>query len=647
MQNIKNLEELTEKRILEEETELITQVRNNLDSTLLFAVQSFDKLIGESNFNKKELLRFTESSGLVDNPFFLNHYFQFNWPRLTSAIEYNIALANSRFNKLYQRAEGEEFRRLNYKNAENFYTQALKVASSKIDSARCINAIARTTVKAGNHQQALFHYLNLITVFDTVVDINGIPFIQYAIPQVISISDSSKTETLFEKFKLIIEKIELGIIPFSNSTDVLLDRISEWVDSLAYPDSNAIYYNKALIEQVENRFEFSKAYQTELSKYSITNSSDLRLDIVNGFNIFTGPQSRNQEIIFIKESINPVPFYGFTTNLDTLLPFVIKIPVPGQFKFEYQVSVVNNDSLTEMTESNLITIEVFSPVTPKHLLVVKLKNDDVVKAFLSRTKSYYAISIVLMLGGMVLGIFLIIHDINRERKLNQLRSEFVSNVTHELKTPLTSIYLFVESILLGRVKSEKDRKDYLQIILQETDRLKRLINNVLDFAKIEKGKLKYHFEDTDISDILFSAIKEIDYWIKENGFLLSTDIEKELYAIVDRDALKQAIMNLLSNAIKYSNDRKEIHIGLHGIAHQIHIVIEDKGIGIPEKYIDKVFEKYFRIDYKNKHTSSGTGLGLTMVKNIVEAHKGEIKVESKTGQGSKFTIILNSDIISK
>jgi len=471
--------------------------------------------------------------------------------------------------------------------------------------------------------------------------------VQYAIPQIIQISESSKTELLLEKFKLIIKKIELGLIPFSHTTDVLLDRISEWVDSLAYPDSNAIYYNKALIEQVENRFEFTKAYQTELSKYSITNSSDLRLDIVNGFNIFTCPQSRNQEIIFIKESINPVPFYGFTTNLDTLLPFVIKIPVPGQFKFEYQVSVVNNDSLTEMTESNLITIEVFSPVTPKHLLVVKLKNDDVVKAFLSRTKSYYAISIVLMLGGMVLGIFLIIHDINRERKLNQLRSEFVSNVTHELKTPLTSIYLFVESILLGRVKSEKDKKDYLQIILQETDRLKRLINNVLDFAKIEKGKLKYHFEDTDISDILFSAIKEIDYWIKENGFLLSTDIEKELYAIVDRDALKQAIMNLLSNAIKYSNDRKEIHIGLHGIAYQIHIVIEDKGIGIPEKYIDKVFEKYFRIDYKNKHTSSGTGLGLTMVKNIVEAHKGEIKVESKTGRGSKFTIILNSDIISK
>lgn len=646
IQNIKNLEELTEKRILEEEKELVKQIRNNLDSTLLITTQNFDSLISDPNFNKKELLSFAESTNLVDNPFFLNHYFQFDWPRLTPATEFNMGFPNNRFKYLNEQAESEEFRRLNYKNAVNFYSQALKVASNKIDSARCINAMARTTVKASNHQQALIHYLNLITDFDTVIDVNGIPFIQYVIPQIILISDSSKSEVLIEKFTLILEKMKFGLIPLSYSTDVLLDKLWEWFDSIAYPDKEAIYKIKVLIDQVRNRFEFSRAYQPELSNYSIINSTKSPLDIVNDFNMFTGPPTRSQELIFIKESTNLVPYYGFTANLDTLLPIVINIPVHDQFKFDYQVSILNNDSLIEMTDSKLITIEVFNPITPK-ILVVKLKNDDALKSFLTRTKSYYVISIILMLGGMVLGIFLIISDINRERKLNDLRSEFVSNVTHELKTPLTSIYLFVESILLGRVKSEKDKKDYLKIILQETDRLKRLINNVLDFAKIEKGKLKYHFEETDISDIMFSAIKEIDYWIKESGFLLATDIEKEIFAIVDRDALKQAIINLLSNAIKYSNERKEIHARIRSIESQIHIVIEDKGMGIPEKYLDKVFEKYFRIDYKDKHTTSGTGLGLTMVKNIIDAHKGEIKVESKLGYGSKFTIILNFDLRKK
>jgi len=244
---------------------------------------------------------------------------------------------------------------------------------------------------------------------------------------------------------------------------------------------------------------------------------------------------------------------------------------------------------------------------------------------------------------MILGVFLIIKDIYREKYLSQLRSEFVSNVTHELKTPLTSIYMFAESILLDRVKTKSDQKEYLGIILKETERLKRLINNILDFSKREKGKLVYNFVEVNISELLKSAINDLDYWIIEKKFKVTTKIENDIIGYADPDALKQAIINLLTNAIKYSHQRKKIFVRLWENEKMIYIEVEDRGIGIPEDQLDQIFDKFYRIESKDGLESTGTGLGLTVVKDILEAHKAKILVESKIGHGSKFTIVLNSE----
>ena len=169
-----------------------------------------------------------------------------------------------------------------------------------------------------------------------------------------------------------------------------------------------------------------------------------------------------------------------------------------------------------------------------------------------------------------------------------------------------------------------------------------MINNILDFSKKEKYKLSFNLVKVDVTELVRSAQKDLDYWLLEKQFTVRTQIEENVYAMADADALKQAIINLLSNAIKFSRNKKEISIGLRKEKEEVVIEVEDKGIGIPEAEKDLIFNQFYRVDQKSGDEITGTGLGLTVVREIIEGHNGKIHVESKQDEGSKFIIILDS-----
>ena len=248
----------------------------------------------------------------------------------------------------------------------------------------------------------------------------------------------------------------------------------------------------------------------------------------------------------------------------------------------------------------------------------------------------YGIASVFLLVAMLLGVILILRDISREKHLARLRSDFISNVTHELKTPLTSIRMYAESLIMGRVKSDSVEKEYLSVIVNETDRLKRMINNILEFSKMEKGKPEYHFIDSNLASLLNASINEMNYWFEKEQFDVVTELDENIYAEVDPEKMQQAIGNLLSNAIKYSTDTKKILIRLFRKVEHVCIEVEDWGMGIPEDKLSRIFEQFYRIE--QKESISGTGLGLTVVKEIIESHHGTISVTSEIGKGSKFVI---------
>ena len=248
---------------------------------------------------------------------------------------------------------------------------------------------------------------------------------------------------------------------------------------------------------------------------------------------------------------------------------------------------------------------------------------------------------VLVLLVLLGGIALTVRATDREARLAQAKSDFVANVSHELKTPLSLLSLFSEILELGRVKNEEKKIEYYRIMRHESLRLNKIIDNILDFSKIEAGRKTYKFEQGDVREVIENVLSSYRYQIVNSGFDVQTNMQSDLPPVlIDRDAMSQAISNLVDNAIKYSRDVKQLSITTKTSGADLSIELADRGIGIPRAEQAKVFEKFYRVGNGLVHDVKGSGLGLSLVKHIIEAHNGTIAVESDVGTGTRFTIRL-------
>ena len=253
----------------------------------------------------------------------------------------------------------------------------------------------------------------------------------------------------------------------------------------------------------------------------------------------------------------------------------------------------------------------------------------------------YWLILFLVVGFTAFGTFLLWRDVSRELAIAEMRSHFAASVSHELKTPLTAIRMFAEALTMGVKKRPEEQKEYLQTIISESERLSRLLNNVLDFSKIEEGTRTYRFETTSLEDVIRAAEKAMAFPLNQNGFSLQVEVEKGLPPILaDRDALEQAVLNLLHNAMKYSGESREILLRLRRNGNMACIDVIDHGIGISEENRGQIFGKFFRVSGIENQKIPGTGLGLTIVSHIAKSHRGQVEVISYSGEGSNFSIVL-------
>jgi signal transduction histidine kinase len=253
--------------------------------------------------------------------------------------------------------------------------------------------------------------------------------------------------------------------------------------------------------------------------------------------------------------------------------------------------------------------------------------------------SLYWIGIAMILAATGSAGYLLMRDVRREVQTANLRSQFVASVSHELKTPLTAIRMFAETLALGRSKDERARSEYLHTIVNESERLSRLVDNVLDFSRLERGEKIYRMELVALQEVVRAAARAMQYPLSQQGFRLTLHIDDSLPQVsADADALEQAILNLLTNAMKYSGDAREIELRLRGNDREATLDVTDHGCGIPETEHDRIFEKFYRV--RSTATVAGTGLGLTLAMHIVKAHGGRIDVKSGAGAGSTFSVVI-------
>lgn len=242
---------------------------------------------------------------------------------------------------------------------------------------------------------------------------------------------------------------------------------------------------------------------------------------------------------------------------------------------------------------------------------------------------------------IIIGLVLTKHVVSKEMALAKLKSDFVSNVSHELRTPLALIRLYAETLELGRITTKEKKQDYYKIIRKESERLSGLINNILDFSRIEAGAKEYEFRETDIADLVRNTLDSYRYQIEQQGFTLKEDIDETLPVVyVDREAMARALLNLVNNALKYSPNEKFLGVKLYRENGTVKLEVEDRGIGITRREQSKIFEKFYRTGDPLVHNTKGSGLGLSLVRHITDAHGGNVSVESTPGKGSKFTLSL-------
>jgi signal transduction histidine kinase len=249
--------------------------------------------------------------------------------------------------------------------------------------------------------------------------------------------------------------------------------------------------------------------------------------------------------------------------------------------------------------------------------------------------------VAVALFSIIGGAWLVFRDVQREFRQARLRTDFVSNVSHELKTPLTSIRMFAELLAEGRVESPARAQEYLRIIMSEAARLTRLINNVLDFARLEKDEKRYHFENIDLAEVLRNTVESYRPNLDRGGFQLETAIPAEPVCIQgDKDGVAQVLLNLLSNAEKYSLDARQIRVSLLRDQAGARIAVEDSGRGVPKGFEEKIFDQFVRAHDSLSDAIPGAGLGLTLARQIVRAHQGQIWYEPREGGGARFVVQL-------
>ena len=232
------------------------------------------------------------------------------------------------------------------------------------------------------------------------------------------------------------------------------------------------------------------------------------------------------------------------------------------------------------------------------------------------------------------------NDIAKMKRLERIRTEFLGNVSHELRTPIFTIQGFLETLLNGALEDPKVNRKFLEKAASHTENLNNLLNDLIDISMIESGEMRLSFRYFNLMDFLIEVVREFDSILLEKNLQIEINqFNKKMEVFADKSKLRQVFVNLIQNAIKYSNSGK-IQLLIEEEKNTVLIIVKDSGLGIPEKDIERIFERFYRVDKTRSKDVGGTGLGLAIVKHIVEAHHSKIEVKSTVGAGSEFSFRL-------
>jgi two-component system, OmpR family, phosphate regulon sensor histidine kinase PhoR len=366
--------------------------------------------------------------------------------------------------------------------------------------------------------------------------------------------------------------------------------------------------------------------------------------------IIIGDSISGQSLLltFITVSKNPgQKIAGFMIDAKSFVTGVLESKLNQAAGDEFQLAVFDRRNRQIVLSTSPVEISELRQekelwLLPDYRIGIRLKGtsiEDVVKARTKRNLILIAFLDMVLVGA----VWIVYRTFKKEMELVRLKGDFVSNVSHELRTPLSLIRMFTETLSMKRVPTEKKKQEYYTTILQETERLTRLVNNILNFSRMEAGKKQYNFAQTDLNDIVKRVMKTFQSHLEHEGFETGTDLMEQLPSVLaDNETVAEALINILDNAVKYSGTEKFIRVSTGVSGAMIYLEVEDHGIGIDPQHQTKIFETFYRVSTGLTNNIKGSGLGLSLVKHIMDTHGGTIELISALGKGSRFRLLFPS-----
>lgn len=354
------------------------------------------------------------------------------------------------------------------------------------------------------------------------------------------------------------------------------------------------------------------------------------------------PQSKGTAyFVFVTRNFNKQPYIcGMIINTTQFVSQELAPKIQALVKESFIISI--NDGKRNIYSSEIAAAN--SHIRTKKLWLLPNLNLGIIykgKTIqqLARNRSYLNLGLIIFIDILFLiGTWYVFRSFKTELQLAKMRSDFISNVSHEIRTPLALMSVYVETLMLGRLKPEK-MNEYHKIIYQETNRLTDIVNKILNFSKIEEKRYQYNFTDINLNELVGVVVERFNYHLQNAGFEVNLKLADNVPNIkADREAIIEVLVNLMDNAIKYSNTTKYVSLETLFDKDQVLFIIKDKGVGINETQQKFIFDKFYRATETEVHNIKGSGLGLAIVKHIIEGHKGKITVQSEPEQGTTFTI---------
>jgi len=645
-----------EENILNAELAVLDIIAEHREPAQSSLIRSVDSLKTQNHLIEE--LFYSDNSGNIQLPFARLLFLPDGSKQSLSSVPESVSSA-----RRIRTGQQLEFQEKDYQKALAIYRQDLEQVSDPRTKGELLNAIGRVQKKSTLFQDAVKTYETISHDYNQVQTAGGVPLglaarseisaLYMTINDTITALETSRNlyQDLFKR-EWILEKAQYNFYSqhIKESVDDIISKAQLPAALQSYKNDFTLLFEE---EKVQRRIT------ERLLNFQENATSDLKLKVP-----LNTEESWNPAIRFSMESgeheylVSLLGQFSIKENQENkLLGLLLKADyLRDSLLYQALQSSVNSGKtgwiVKGMSDQSILTSEESpsGPITvrtnfeggfPPWFVELYQQETDLFETFLTSRRGIYFYMFILLAGILIFGLILTVRTVVREIELSRMKSDFVSTISHEFKSPLSSIRQLSEMLQSGRIPAEEYRQQYYDVLVEQSERLSLLIDNILDFSKIEEGKKEFDFAMVEISSLVLEIVTAIQDQVRHKDFNIQLEIEESLPLIkADRAALAQATTNLIDNAIKYSGDSRNIIVRIFAEHPYLMILIKDFGIGIRKEEINKVFERFYRGGDELTRKVKGSGLGLTLVKQIVEVHNGNIDVESEPGKGSTFSIRL-------